>query len=416
MSRNTADQKAGPGSGQDPGMAAHIKPLLLLTSIFFINFMARIIQAPLMPIIEEQLQISHAAAGSLFLTISIGYFISLVGSSFICAFLSHRRMILLSVSVLGLALIATSASTGLWGLRFSLLGLGLAAGLYLPSGIATLTSMIDHRHWGKAIAIHEIAPNLSFISAPMVAEIILALFSWRLAFAVLGVAALSLAAVFLRFGRGGDFRGEAPGIASFRKMVGRPSFWILVVLFGLGISGTLGLFTMLPLYLITDHGIDRNWANTLISLSRFSGLVMAFAGGWAVDRFGTRRVLQSVFLLNGAVTIGLGLAPDNWVLLFVFVQPMVAVCFFPAGLAALSRVSPPNLRNVAVSLVSPMGFLAGGGLMPAAIGIAGDLSSFSLGIAGVGLLMCGGAFLPGFLTYYDQTTAGGDAQEEPAGV
>ena len=175
-------------------------------------------------------------------------------------------------------------------------------------------------------------------------------------------------------------------------------------MFGLGISGTLGIFTMLPLYLITDHGIDRNWANTIISLSRLSGLVMALVGGWAVDRYGTRRVLQTVLLLNGAAILGLAFADGSWLLLFVFIQPMLAVCFFPAGLAALSRVSPPNLRNMAVSLVSPLGFLVGGGLVPTAIGISGDLTSFSVGIGVVGALMAIGALLPGFLKYYDQSS------------
>ena len=393
----------GDGSTADSYLSGHMTPLVLLTAIFFINFMSRIIQAPLMPIIEEQLQLSHGVAGSLFLTISIGYFISLVSSSFVCAYLTHKRTILLSITILGLALLATSASTGLLGLRLSLLGIGLAAGLYLPSGIATLTHLIDNRHWGKAIAIHEIAPNLSFIAAPLVAEAILALFSWRLAFALLGIGALILSVVFYRFGQGGEFRGDAPSIGSFKQVVGRPSFWIMVILFSLGISGTMGIFTMLPLYLITDHGIDRNWANTLISLSRMSGLVVALAGGWAVDRYGTRRVLQAVMLLNGGAILGLGFTSGNWLRVFVFVQPMLAVCFFPAGLAALSRVSPPNLRNVAVALVSPMGFLVGGGLVPTAIGFSGDLMSFSFGIAVVGALMVLGVFLPGFLKYYDQT-------------
>ena len=187
----------GPADGN--GLRPYLKPLSMLTAIFFINFISRIIQAPLMPTIEDQLHLNHGEAGSLFLTLSIGYFIALFGTSFICAYISHRRMILFSISVLGVALLATSASTGLWGLRLSLLGVGMAAGLYLPSGIATLTHLIDNRHWGKAIAIHEIAPNLSFVAAPLVAEVILAAFSWRLAFGVLGVLALAMAAMYLRF-------------------------------------------------------------------------------------------------------------------------------------------------------------------------------------------------------------------------
>ena len=47
---------AGTVTTPDSNLAGHMRPLLLLAAIFFINFIGRIIQAPLMPIIEEQLQ------------------------------------------------------------------------------------------------------------------------------------------------------------------------------------------------------------------------------------------------------------------------------------------------------------------------------------------------------------------------
>lgn len=391
------------GPSPEGGLRPNLRPLLLLTAIFFVNFMSRIIQAPMMPLIEEQLNLTHGGAGSLFLTISIGYFITLVGSSFVCSRITHRQAVLLSITAVGIALLGTSLSNGLWGIRFGLLSLGMAAGLYLPSGIATLTTLVDIRHWGKAIAIHELAPNLSFVAAPLVAEVFLAWFSWRLAFAVLGIAALVLSVVFYRFGRGGEFRGDVPSRSSVGSLVGRPAYWILVLLFGLGISSTMGIYTMLPLFLVTEHDITRHVANTLVSLSRISGLVMALVGGWAVDRFGIKAVLRAVLVLTGAATLGIAVADRGVVQVLVFLQPVLAVSFFPAGLAAVSRVSPPNLRNLAVSLVSPLGFLIGGGLVPTLIGISGDLASFSLGIAVVGTLIAVGALLPGLLKYADQS-------------
>ena len=41
----------------------YLGPLLILTSIFFVNFISRIIPAPLLPKIEADLNISHAQAG-----------------------------------------------------------------------------------------------------------------------------------------------------------------------------------------------------------------------------------------------------------------------------------------------------------------------------------------------------------------
>jgi NNP family nitrate/nitrite transporter-like MFS transporter len=374
-----------------------VGPLLLLTTIFFLNFMARIIQAPLMPAIEAELGISHGAAGSLFFTISIGYFISLMGSGFVSARLKHRGVIVLSSLSVGLILMVIAASSSLWAIRGSLVVLGLAAGLYLPCGIATLTDFVGRRHWGKAIAIHELAPNLSFVAAPLFAEAVLVWFSWRGALVLLGAATVLITLVFAGRSRAGDFAGEAPNFRSLNALAGEPSFWLMVLLFSLGISSTLGIYTMLPLYLVNEHGFERDFANTVVAFSRLIGVVMALVGGWVTDRFGPKRTLGIVFLLTGGFTLLLGLSPTRWVSAVVFMQPMVAVCFFPAGFAALGMVVPPSARNIAVSFTMPMAFMIGGGAVPTLIGVIGDIWSFGLGVSLVGGLILAGGLLPRFL-------------------
>ncbi|UCD81875.1 MAG: MFS transporter [Desulfobacterales bacterium] len=376
-----------------------LPPLLLLTSIFFVNFMSRIVLAPLMPRVKSDLALSNAEAGSLFLLISLGYFTTLFASGFISSRLSHRKIIIFSSIASSLALIFTSFSTSLGGMRLGLIALGLAAGPYIPSGLATLTTLIKPRHWGKAIAIHETAPNLSFVLAPVVAEVFLLWLSWRTVFLVFGIGALSLALVFSRFGRGGDFCGETVGYSSFRHILSNPSLWIMVVLFSLGISSTLGIYTMLPLYLVTDHGLDRNWANTLIAVSRIAALGVTLVGGWATDNFGPQKILRLVFVLTGILTIFIGLASSSWVAIAVFLQPVMAVCFFPAGLAALSMVSSAKERSITISLTVPVAFLLGGGAAPTLIGFIGDLHSFGWGIALVGGLIMTGSIFSGFLKF-----------------
>ena len=65
------------------GLRPQLGPIIFLTAIFFLNFLARIVLAPLMPVIEADLGLDHAEAGSLFLLISAGYFVSLLGSGFL---------------------------------------------------------------------------------------------------------------------------------------------------------------------------------------------------------------------------------------------------------------------------------------------------------------------------------------------
>ncbi len=370
-----------------------LRPLLFLAAIFFLNFIARIILAPLMPAIEENLSFGHGEAGSLFLLISMGYFIALVGSGFISRPLNHRRTIILSAAAVGLGLLGIASSTSLWGIRIGLFLMGLAAGIYLPSGIATLTSLTASRHWGKAIAIHEIAPNLSFVVAPLICEILLVWFSWRGVLALLGIGSLAAGAAFFRFGLGGAFPGQTPSFRAFRGLFADPSFWIMTVLFSLGIAGSLGVYTMLPLYLVAGQGMERGMANTLIALSRIPGLGMAFMAGWASDRLGVIITLAAVLFLTGLLTLLLGFLPGQWMVLAVFLQPVMAVCFFPPAFAALSSIGPPEARNVAVSLTVPAAFILGGGAVPTGIGIMGDRGFFAQGMALVGAIILLGSLL-----------------------
>ena len=176
-----------------------------------------------------------------------------------------------------------------------------------------------------------------------------------------------------------------------------PGFWYLLILFGLGISGTVGIYTMLPLYLVVEKGLDRSWANMLIAISRISGLGTVFIAGWATDKLGARRTLIAVFLLCGSVSVFLGIADNFWLVIAVILQPLLASCFFPAGFAALSLIVPATIRSIGVSFIVPLGFIIGGGAMPMLIGTMGDRGAFAAGIIIVGALIASGTVFSRFL-------------------
>jgi NNP family nitrate/nitrite transporter-like MFS transporter len=391
-----ADTAAASGSESFRGS---LGPLCLLTLLFFMNFMARIVQAPLMPAIEEDLHLSHAQAGSLFFILSVGYFIALMGSGFVSARITHRRTMALSIASAGMALLATAASDTLWGVRAGLFLTGLCTGLYLPSAIAAITEFVSPRHWGKAIAVHEAAPNLAFVLAPIFSEALLARVAWPAVLAVLGAGAVLSAAFFLRYCRVGAFAGEAPNLRSIGILGRQPSYWLMILLFGFGISGSLGLYTMLPLFLVSTHGLARDYANTLLAVSRIPGVLAAFGSGWFTDRIGPKRTMIVVLALNGLLTMILGVAPTAWLPCLVFIQPALAVCFFPAGFAAIGRMAPAGARNIAVSMTTPFAFMIGAGAVPALIGWSSDLHSFSAGFLVVGGLILAGGLMSRLLTF-----------------
>jgi NNP family nitrate/nitrite transporter-like MFS transporter len=370
-----------------PRLPFPLFPVAFLTTIFYLNFGSRVLLSPFLPVIEQELGLGHGSAGSLFIFIQIGYAAGLLGSGVVSWAITHRRTIILSSVGVGVAMLALSRSAGLAEMHACLILLGLAAGLYLPTGIAAITELVAEPHWGKALAIHEWAPNLGFISAPLLAEALLALMSWRGVLAVVGGVAIVLGGCFAVWGQGGARRGEAVRAEAVRRVVWEPALWVLACLFAVGIGTSFGVYMMLPLFLVSEIDLSRGAANTVTGLSRISSLGMLLVSGWLSDRIGHRRALSLALILAGGTTVGMGLVGGPLLTpALVFFQSAAAVLFFPPAFASVSRLFPPHSRSLAVSLVGTVGSLVGGGLLPSAIGHLAEVASFSTAFILVGLL------------------------------
>jgi len=379
-----------------PGAAsfrAQVSPVFFLAGLFFLNFASRIILSPLLPTIEKELAISHSQAGFFFFLSSGGYLVGLLSSGVLTSRSSHRLAISASLAGVGIALLTIAAATSLWLIECGLMALGFAAGFYLPSAIATITSLVDKRHWGKAIAIHELAPNLAFFATPFLAEIFLHWSSWRMGLGLLGVLSLVGSLSFGRLGRGGDFPGESPGSNAFAVLARTPAFWLMMVLFGVGVSSTIGVYAMLPLYLVSQRNFDQSTANTLVAFSRSHGPMLGLLGGWASDKLGAKGTIIISLIFTGITTLLLGTLSGPALGAAVLVQPLVAVWFFPAAFAAIAMITPPSARNLAVAFSVPVGYIIGGGAIPTFIGIMGDAGSFATGFVVTGLLIAAGGLL-----------------------
>jgi len=380
-----------------------LPPLFFIAFIFLVLFLCRVIFSPLLPSIQLEMGFSHSQAGRLFLFLAVGSGLGLLSNGFISRILIHRRTIALSVLLSGLALLITSQSKGYVSLGLCMLLTGWASGLYLPSGLATITSIVTAKDWGKALAVHDVAPNLSFLLAPLLAEGVLYFASWREALLVLGTTQILSAVIFNVFGRGGTSHGQAPNPRIFVYIVKQPAFWIFVAFFSLAIGMGLGLYSMLPLYLISEHQFQREAANQLLAISRITGLFGTFVSGYFTDRLGAKRTLGFYFVFAAASSILLGLSSGMLLIVAVFIQPIAATCFFPAGLTALSKSFSEEFRSVAVSLIIPTATLIGQGMVPAMLGYLGQQGVFYLGFVIMGCLLFTGPMLLPFLNFLQET-------------
>jgi MFS family permease len=117
---------------------------------------------------------------------------------------------------------------------------------------------------------------------------------------------------------------------------------------------------------------------------------MMFAAGWITDHVGQKATMAVVLLTAGIATIFVGLLQGTWLIVIIFVQPVLVNAFFPGAFAALSRIAPPHMRSVTTALGPPSAFLIGGGIMPTLIGYMGQTHTF-----GAGIMLAGGFMLLG---------------------
>ena len=371
-------------------------PILFVTAIFYLNFTSRVILAPLLPVIENDLGIGHGEAGSFFLYLACGSGVGLVGSGFVSSRLTHRMTLSLSIIMVGTVLSVISVSSSLGLMRGGLVLAGIFAGFYMPSAIATLTGVASREHWGKALAVHELGPNLGFITVPLLAEALLKFFSWRESLAAIGAVSMGAGVLFLFFGKGGKHKGESPRLQSMRGIVKSPSYWVMISLFTVSIGSSVGIYSMIPLFLVNEMGMDRPWANALIGFSRVFGIVVLFLSGWITNRFGPKNAMTFFLLTTSVFTLLLGaLRGPGLTPVLMFVQAASVACLFPVGFTVLSLLFPLQLRGVAVSLVMLVAFSLGGGLIPSAIGHWAEAFSFSSAFILFGALSL--ALLPLFL-------------------
>ncbi len=379
------------------GIRKNLPTILLLVAVLFCLFVARVIFSPLLPSIEENLNLSHAQAASFFLLITIGYSVMIILSGFIASWISHRLTILLSLLIAVMATVLIAASTSSAGIRVGLIMLGIGAGLYPPSGIPTITSLVDHKDEGKVLALHEIGPNLGLVIAPIIVAVLLPAVSWRWILVIVSSMGIIVGTLFLIFARGGEFHGEPPVFYNASIILSRRSFWIATCLLALGAGASIGIYSIMPTYLVAERGLDQSLVNTLVGLSRVSGLLVIFFVGALVDRVGAQKFIFAVFLCSGMMTALMSVKPQGILIAAVFVQPVLITCFFPAFFIAASRIAPRRVHNLTISFLLPIGYSFAAGVIPVLLGLLGDRASFASGFLIYGIILVAASILPFFL-------------------
>jgi MFS family permease len=263
-----------------------------------------------------------------------------------------RRLMLVGTTIMGLGLIATAAVDELWQfllLRGLVYTVGFAAAGSLVVNTVLAKWFVERRGW--AIAVASVGVSASAVVVPPVMTPVIEEYGWREGWVVLGVAAMLLMyPVSLMMRREPEHYGlqpdgksddgsESPEERERQLAAARADFensftraeavhtwalWVLIVAFGLGSVGLIGIFIH-GIPFVEDQGWSKEQAALAFSTQGVAALLSKFHWGWWMQRFHPRLLTALSFVMAGVSILGVMLTAEAGQ------YGLMLVCFFVWG-------------------------------------------------------------------------------------
>ena len=265
-----------------------------------------------------------------------------------------------------------SNSTMLW---LGLSALGLFGSIYHPVGISWLTRDPQRRGW--MLGVNGMVGNLSIGFSPLIAGVLIDLYSWRSVFILPGILSLLTGLVMALMWRQGRF-GSGRQLSAFAQNEAAPSemrramivLAIAVVCTGIvfnAISAVLPKFVADSAPGLTGSGMTR--LGLAVAPIYLLGAAAQLLSGWLSDRLPVKRIYIGCWLLQafalGALVHAIGPAAIPLALVAI----SCSVASVPPENLMYARFSPPAWRGTFYGLKFILAF----GLGWPAVEVAGWL-------------------------------------------
>jgi len=351
-----------------------------MSFISFVNILARVIYSPITPFICNEMHLSHAETGNIFLVLSLGFAITLFASQYFSAMFSHRSTIIFSILTTGITVMLTAHTHTFQQFRLAIFTVGISSGLFIPSAVALIRESIPNYHLGKAFGVFGTAQSFAFILSPLCIECFVGFVHWRDILNVFGLlsAVLSLFFLFLMHKKA---EKSLPVTFSFiKEVLTWPSFWILNLLLCVINGLNIGIYNMIPDFFERHNLVAMQDVNYLIVFARTISILTALIGGYLVDLLGFKKSLVAVLFVCGVVTTFMGMTSNPTLALILFcIQSPIAACLMPMIHFGITTIVPNEKNAAIVSIMAPFGFAFGAGIVPQVLGFFGDSNLYGEG-------------------------------------
>jgi MFS family permease len=373
--------------------------LAVLTLINFVNFAARVVIVPLIPMLRVSLNASDDQLGSLH---TVLYIVLAIGSMFFGLFADRFSRKL----VIGIGILSWSLATFAGGLATSFLFLlvtrsfvGLGEAAYAPAAQSMISGGFPSEKRASAQAIFASGMLLGGACGQALGGILGPRYGWQVALFVLALAGL-LPGIAL-FAIAEPPRGPRSEVVPILRILSVPAFLSMIA------AGVCITFASVSLF---SWGVDfaqsykdfslKEAAVSLAVISLISLVLGVMMGGYVADRLQRRYTFGRLIAISGALLVATpflltAILSDekSIVLAGLFISGFFLSWYHGPVTAVIHDMMPRRAHATSIGIYMFFTQLIGG-LGPKIVGKISDARDLQVGLEiSVGVLVCGGLLM-----------------------
>ncbi len=372
--------------------AGHEPSLISAFLYFSMSSMIWLIPGSLANSIAPDFNLSDAQKGLLVATPLLGGTLLRIALGLAADRLGARR-----TSILGMVLTTIPLALGwLWADRFDemlLVGLLLGvAGASFAAALPLASRWYPARFQGLAMGIVG-AGNCGTALATFLGPRLAAAWGWHAVFGLALIPLLTTLGFFMVFAKDSPSQPPPRPLRAYADILKSADAWWFAWLYAITFGGFIGLASFLNVFFLSQYGLSRVGASGFATFCVIAGSALRPLGGHLADRFGGVRILTWLYVIAGAMMLGMASLPSLWtgtLLLFV-------------------TMSALGMGNGAVFQLVPQRFPREIGVTSGIVGAAGGFGGFLLPTLLGAFKQATGGFGGGFLAFAVLGCLGGAA-------